>query len=140
MCLRVSRGPLAQTNGLKEVAHVGLAVERVLFHFHTHWIGEPLLQSSRFHLRIWSKEWAEVGDLEFVVSVAAEVVPGSLPMLSGLPMKRRCASSGVLVPMHAMVPEGVEAEHGAGNMRNSIQFRWPDDLQRLFLQPVNPIF
>ena len=44
------------------------------------------------------------------------------------------------MPMHAMVPEGVEAEHGAGNMRNSIQFRWPDDLQRLCLQPANPIF
>lgn len=58
----------------------------------------------------------------------------------GFADERRCASSGVLVPMHAMVPEGVEAEHGAGNMRNSIQFRWPDDLQRLFLQPVNPIF
>lgn len=62
--------------------------------------------------------WAEVGDLEIVGSVAPEVVVvlGSLPMLSGLPMKQRCADSGALQTTadirYAMVPQGVQATYG----------------------------
>ena len=46
MWLRVTRGSLARANGFDGLAHVEIALDRVLFYFHKHSIGEPCKAAS----------------------------------------------------------------------------------------------